>query len=146
MEIPSIECFDKVLCASDDENPDVKKTMYNWWRAFFEVLGKVVGNMPKDRSAEFTEKMDALMAEIMKSGDKEASNKEIVSEQSVSFAEKYGLKEGDPVEVWLYCMGKGNWASGFTYIGGGSYGEYVWVKDGRGGEHEMPVDDVRPIG
>ena len=86
MEIPSIECFDKVLCASDDENPDVKKTMYNWWRAFFEVLGKVVGNMPKDRSAEFTEKMDALMAEIMKSGDKEASNKEIVSEQTVSFA------------------------------------------------------------
>lgn len=73
MEIPPTECFDKVLCASDDENPDVKKTMYNWWRAFFEVLGKTSGNLPKDRDAEFTEKVDALMAEIMKSGDKEAS-------------------------------------------------------------------------
>lgn len=73
MEIPPTECFDKVLCASDDENPDVKKTMYNWWRAFFEVLGKTSGNLPKDREVEFTEKVDALMAEIMKSGDKEAS-------------------------------------------------------------------------
>lgn len=73
MEIPPTECFDKVLCASEDENPDVKKTMYNWWRAFFEVLGKTSGNLPKDREVEFTEKVDALMAEIMKSGDKEAS-------------------------------------------------------------------------
>lgn len=83
MEIPPTECFDKVLCASDDENPDVKKKMYNWWRAFFEILGKVVGNMPKVRSAEFTEKMDALMAEIMKSGDKtsgENDSNEVVLE------------------------------------------------------------------
>ena len=54
MEILPTECFDKVLCASDDENPDVKKKMYNWWRAFFEVLGKVSdGKMPKDRETEF---------------------------------------------------------------------------------------------
>ena len=77
MEIPATECFDKVLCASDDENPDVKKKMYSWWRAFFEVLGKVVGNkIPKIRISEFTEKIDALMAEIMKSGDKEASGED----------------------------------------------------------------------
>ena len=86
MEIPPTECFDKVLCASDDENLDVKKTMYNWWRAFFEVLGKTSGNLPKDRETEFKQKVDALMAEIMKAGDKEASNEEIVSEQTVSFA------------------------------------------------------------
>ena len=50
------------------------------------------------------------------------------------------------MEVWLDFGDGGGWGSGFTYMCGGSYGEYVWVKDGRGGEHEMPVDDVRPIG
>ena len=220
MQIPPTEAFNKVLCRSDDENEDVKKKLYNWWRAFFEVLGKVVGNMPTVKSAEFTEKMDDLMAEIMKAGDAEASTEEdtpvmestkprfkkgdfvvvrngddarvlrayrdrvdksiwyevwimdgnrttefrdddvyasrkeyeakylyeeeIVSERSLSFAEKYGVKKGDPVEVWLYCMGKGSWARGFTYVCGGSYGEYVWVTDGRG-KYEMPVDCVRPI-
>ena len=89
MEIPPTECFDKVLCASDDENPDVKKTMYNWWRAFFEVLGKTSGNLPKDREVEFTEKVDALMAEIMKSGDKEASSdNEVVLEDGYEEAPK----------------------------------------------------------
>ena len=89
MEIPPTECFDKVLCASDDENPDVKKKMYNWWRAFFEVLGKISGNLPKDREVEFTEKVDALMAEIMKSGDKEASgDNEVVLEDGYEEAPK----------------------------------------------------------
>ena len=88
MEIPPTECFDKVLCASDDENPDVKKTMYNWWRAFFEVLGKC-DKMPKDREAEFKQKVDALMSEIMKAGDKEASgNNEVVLEDGYEEADK----------------------------------------------------------
>ena len=88
MEIPPIECFDKVLCASDDENPDVKKTMYNWWRAFFEVLGKC-DKMPKDRETEFKQKVDALMAEIMKAGDKEASgDNEVVLEDGYEAAPK----------------------------------------------------------
>ena len=97
MEIPPTECFDKVLCASDDENPDVKKTMYNWWRAFFEVLGKTSGNLPKDRDAEFTEKVDALMAEIMKSGDKESSEgNEVVLEDFEQVKEDY--EEADKAE------------------------------------------------
>lgn len=82
MEIPPTECFDKVLCASDDENPDVKKTMYNWWRAFFDVFGKVSdGKIPKVRVSEYNEKIDDLMAEIMKAGDKESSgDNEVVLE------------------------------------------------------------------
>ena len=83
MKIPPTECFDKVLCASDNENHDVKKTMYNWWRAFFEVLGKLTdGKMPNVKVSEYNEKIDALMAEILKSGDKEASeSNEVVLEE-----------------------------------------------------------------
>ena len=82
MKIPPTECFDKVLCASDNENHDVKKKMYNWWRAFFEVLGKLTdGKMPNVKVSEYNEKIDALMAEILKSGDKEASvSNEVVLE------------------------------------------------------------------
>ena len=81
MEIAPEDAFNQVLCASNDKNQDVKKKLYNWWRAFFEVLGKIVGNMPKVKSSEFTEKMDDLMAEIMKSGDKESSgSNEVVLE------------------------------------------------------------------
>ena len=97
MEIPPIECFDKVLCASDDKNPDIKKKMYNWWRAFFEVLGKTCRNLPKDKSREFTEKVDALMAEIMKLGDKEASaDNEVVLEDFEQVKEDY--EEADKAE------------------------------------------------
>lgn len=99
MEIPPTECFDKVLCASDDQNPDVKKKMYNWWRAFFEVLGKVTdGKMPKVSVSEFNQKIDDLMAEIMKAGDKEASgdNNEVVLEEFEQVKEDY--EEADKVE------------------------------------------------
>ena len=95
MQIPPTEAFNKVLCKSDDENEDVKKKLYNWWRAFFEVLGKVVGNMPKVKSAEFTEKMDDLMAEIMKAGDVEASTEE----EPVMESTKPRFKKGDFVVV-----------------------------------------------
>lgn len=225
MGVDPAQTFDKVLCNVNDDSEETRKKLYNWWRGVFEVLGSCKNSIPKDREDEFNEKVDALMAEILKSGDgqntaeeepeeehvMESSTKprfkkgdfvvvrngddarvlrayrdrvdksiwyevwimdgnrttefrdddvyasrkeyeakylyeeEIVSEQTVSFAKKYGVKEGDPVEVWLDCMGKGNWARGFEYVCGGSYGEYVWVKDGRG-EYEMPVDCVRPIG
>ena len=76
MQIPPTEAFNKVLCKSDDKNEGLRKKLYNWWRAFFEVLGKVVGNAPADKSVEFNQKMDDLMAEIMKAGDAEASTEE----------------------------------------------------------------------
>jgi len=69
------EAFNKVLCKSDDENEDVTKKLYNWWRAFFEVLGKCE-KIPKERVPEFNQKIDDLMAEIMKAGDAEATSEE----------------------------------------------------------------------
>lgn len=87
MGVSPSETFNKVLCKSDDGNEDVTKKLYNWWRAFFEVLGKVVGNLPKVRSAEFTEKMDALMAEIMKAGDATATDEQ--EEEGAVVAEEY---------------------------------------------------------
>lgn len=75
MQVPPTEAFNKVLCKSDDENEDVTKKLYNWWRAFFEVLGKCE-NIPNDRKTEFNQKIDDLMAEIMKAGDAEATDEE----------------------------------------------------------------------
>ena len=75
MGVPPEEAFNKVLCKSDDENEDVKKKLYNWWRAFFEVLGKC-DRIPSDRVQEFDQKIDDLMAEIMKAGDAEATSEE----------------------------------------------------------------------
>jgi len=76
MGVSPCETFNKVLCKSDGENEDVKKKLYNWWRAFFEVLGKAVGNAPADKSVEFNQKIDDLMAEIMKAGDAEATDED----------------------------------------------------------------------
>ena len=75
MQVPPTEAFNKVLCKSDDENEDVKKKLYNWWRAFFEVLGKCE-KIPNDRKTEFNQKIDDLMAEIMKAGDAESTDEE----------------------------------------------------------------------
>ena len=81
MEIAPEDTFNQVLCSSNDENQDVKKKMYNWWRAFFEVLGKVSdGKVPKDRVSEYNGKIDDLMAEIMKSGDASSEEGDVVSE------------------------------------------------------------------
>ena len=74
METDPCDAFNKVLCASDDEN--AKKKLYNWWKAVFEVVGKSEGNIPKDRLGEYEEKVDALVAEICKAGD----NNEVVLE------------------------------------------------------------------
>jgi len=67
--------FNKVLCKSDDNNEDVTKKLYNWWRAFFEVLGNCE-KIPKERVPEFDQKIDDLMAEIMRAGDAEATDEE----------------------------------------------------------------------
>lgn len=75
MQVPPTEAFNKVLCKSDDENEGVTKKLYNWWRAFFEVLGKCE-KIPNDRKTEFNQKIDDLMAEIMKAGDAEATSEE----------------------------------------------------------------------
>ena len=89
------DAFNQVLCASNDENQDVKKNLYNWWRAFFEVLGKVSdGKMPKDREDEYNGKIDDLMAEIMKAGDAESTKDEVVMEST-----KPRFKKGDFVVV-----------------------------------------------
>lgn len=69
------EAFNKVLCKSDDGNEDVTKKLYNWWRAFFEVLGKCE-KVPTVRVSEFNKKIDDLMAEIMKAGDAESTDGE----------------------------------------------------------------------
>ncbi len=54
MGVTPEDAFNQVLCASKDDNQDVKKKMYNWWRGFFEVLGKVSdGKVPKDRVSEY---------------------------------------------------------------------------------------------
>lgn len=74
------EAFNKVLCRSDDGNEDVKKKLYNWWRAFFEVLGRCE-KVPTVRVSEFNEKVDDLMTEIMKAGDGAATDEELVAEE-----------------------------------------------------------------
>ena len=78
MQIPPTEAFNKVLCKSSDD----------WWRAFFEVLGKCE-NVPTKRVSEFNQKIDDLMAEIMKAGDAEASTEEEpVMESSEQFSDE----------------------------------------------------------
>ena len=96
MQIPPTEAFNKVLCKSDDKNEGLRKKLYNWWRAFFEVLGKVVGNAPADKSVEFNQKIDDLMAEIMKAGDAETSTEE---EPVMESSTKPRFKKGDFVVV-----------------------------------------------
>ena len=96
MQIPPTEAFNKVLCkSSDDENEDVKKKLYNWWRAFFEVLVKCE-KVPTERVSEFNQKIDDLMAEIMKAGDAEASTEE---EPVMESSTKPRFKKGDFVVV-----------------------------------------------
>lgn len=72
MGVSAEETFNKVLCASDDEN--AKKKLYNWWRAVFEVVSKSVPNIPEDRRQEYEDKLDALISEICKAGDKASGN------------------------------------------------------------------------
>lgn len=87
METDPCDAFNKVLCASDDEN--AKKKLYNWWKAVFEVVGKSAGNIPKDRLGEYEEKVDALVAEICKAGDKASDDNEVVLEDFEQVKEDY---------------------------------------------------------
>ena len=87
METDPCDAFNKVLCASDDEN--AKKKLYNWWKAVFEVVGKSEGNIPKDRLGEYEEKVDALVAEICKAGDKASDDNEVVLEDFEQVKEDY---------------------------------------------------------
>ena len=81
------DAFNKVLCASDDEN--AKKKLYNWWTAVFEVVGKSTANIPEDRKGEYDEKVDALIAEICKAGDKASDSNEVVLEDFEQVKEDY---------------------------------------------------------
>lgn len=81
------DAFNKVLCASDDEN--AKKKLYNWWKGVFEVVGTSAGNVPEDRVGEYEEKVDALVAEICKAGDKVGDNNEVVLEDFEQVKEDY---------------------------------------------------------
>lgn len=81
MGIPATEAFNKVLCA--DEEPDVKKKLYGWWGNFFEVLSNC--EVPKENEGEFNEKVDALMAEILKAGSAEASNEVVLESDEVGY-------------------------------------------------------------
>ena len=94
MGVSPCDTFNKVLCASDDEN--AKKKLYNWWRAVFEVVGKSAGNVPQDRVGEYEEKVDALVAEICKAGDKASDNNEVVLEdyEPADLEDEDKLKEG----------------------------------------------------
>ena len=67
MGVSPVDCFNKVLCASDEGDEDVRKKMYNWWRGVFEVLSKC--RIPKEDAQEYKDKVDAFMAEILKFGD-----------------------------------------------------------------------------
>ena len=69
MGVDPAQTFDKVLCNVNDDSEETRKKLYNWWRGVFEVLGSCKNSIPKDREEEFNEKVDALMAEILKSGD-----------------------------------------------------------------------------
>ena len=87
MQIPPTEVFNQVLCKSDEGKDDLTKKLYNWWRAFFEILSKC--DIPKDRMAEYNEKIDALMAEIMKSGDNAVGGgEEPIMESSKQFSDE----------------------------------------------------------
>lgn len=86
------DAFNKVLCASDDEN--AKKKLYNWWRAVFEVISKSSLNVPKDKMKEYEGKLDALVAEICKFGDKESGNGVVLEDyETADLEDEYGLRE-----------------------------------------------------
>ena len=92
MGIPATDVFNQVLCASEDEN--AKKKLYNWWRAVFEVVSKSVPNIPEDRRQEYEEKLDALISEICKAGDKASGNDVVLEDyEPADIEEEDKLKE-----------------------------------------------------
>ena len=62
--IDPVDVFNLVLCGNQDEN--VKKKLYNWWRGFFDILSRC--DIPSESKKEYDEKIDALISEITKAG------------------------------------------------------------------------------
>ena len=92
MGIPPTDVFNQVLCASEDEN--AKKKLYNWWRAVFEVVSKSVPNIPEDRRQEYEDKLDALISEICRAGDKASGNDVVLEDyEPADIEEEDKLKE-----------------------------------------------------
>ena len=74
-----VEMFNVVLCGNQQE--DVRKKLYNWWRGFFEILSSC--DIPEESKKEYDDKIDALISEITKSGSSVdlSASKEVVSEE-----------------------------------------------------------------
>ena len=61
IHVSPVDVFNIVLCASNKENDkDVDKKMYNWWRGVFEILSKC--DVLDDRKKEYDDLVDVLMA------------------------------------------------------------------------------------
>ena len=61
IHVSPVDVFNIVLCASNKEDDkDVVKKMYNWWRGVFEILSKC--DVPDDRKKEYDDLVDVLMA------------------------------------------------------------------------------------
>lgn len=76
-----VEMFNVVLCGNQQE--DVRKKLYNWWRGFFEILSSC--DIPDESKKEYDDKIDALISEITKSGSsvdlsEPTDSQEVVSE------------------------------------------------------------------
>ena len=84
IHVSPVDVFNIVLCASNKGNDkDVVKKMYNWWRGVFEVLSKC--DVPDDRKKEYDDLVDALMAEISKTGN----------DAQINESEEYGYEQAD---------------------------------------------------
>ena len=75
--IDPVDVFNLVLCGNQDQN--VKKKLYNWWRGFFDILSRC--DIPSESKKEYDEKIDALISEITKAGSSiDGNSVEVVSE------------------------------------------------------------------
>ena len=84
IHVSPVDVFNIVLCASNKgDDKDVVKKMYNWWRGVFEVLSKC--DVPDDRKKEYDDLVDALMAEITKTGN----------DAQINESEEYGYEQAD---------------------------------------------------
>ena len=84
LQVSPVDVFNIVLCASNKENDkDVVKKMYNWWKGVFEILSTC--DVPDDRKKEYDDLVDALMAEISKTGN----------DVKVNESEEYGYEQAD---------------------------------------------------
>lgn len=84
IHVSPVDVFNIVLCASNKgDDKDVVKKMYNWWKGVFEILSKC--DVPDDRKKEYDDLVDALMAEISKTGN----------DAKVNESEEYEYEQAD---------------------------------------------------